>query len=1774
MTSRRRGRLDTACVVFLTAVVVLGSVGVFVSVAPASAAETLVVDADGGTPYKTIGSALGASSAGDTVEVRPGVYEETVVVSTAVTLVAPDGATLNGSAFGPTSTGITVDRTLGSGLTIDGFTVEGYGDGIGVGASADEDSPGYHYDDYDEENVTGGWVIRDVVVRDNAEDGIDVGPAVGGAWTIQNVTAIENGDDGIEAGGFGGSVPWRIVESNASLNRDVGIVAGLSSGDWEILDSTTTGNFDGLGMGVYILSRDSDWTIGNHTASGNSFYGIDVAGSFSGEWTIHNSTLTGNSGSGLNANDVETDWVVRDTSLSENYDWGLRASNTPDSWRLENVTVRGNSMGGIAAARTTGQWRIENSTVENNGDYRGWFGIYARYTDEVWSIDNSTITANENGGIDAEGGDGADARGNWWGQASGPLPGQCVGNVNCSSPLTSPPGTDAPPAVVEGRVTNSDGDLLPNIAVTVHRDDGTGTFTGFETTTTDATGQYRVEVGVPSGETSVAFKVEFADPDGAYASEWYDDVATDSEASVLDVQSGFTGFADAELATNTATIHGTVRNESGDPLEGILVVPYREDAGGDLRQLPSITTNESGQYTYEIDVPSGQTGATVKALFVDPDDVYASRYYDDAETLADGVEVYIPAGERRLVSETLPREDDVTAGFSGTVTDESGTPLSGIDVTVFRDAGTGTVREWTTEPTDAQGRYDISVRPPDPDNALVRVKLRFQDPSGQYTELWYDGASESTADDVAGLVSAELGDLNATLVDDAPPAADVARVSGWVTNESGAPLDGLLVVPYATDETGAFRQLPSVGTDANGRYTADLDVPAGETRTDVKLLFVDPDDVYASRYYDDTLTLADATAVTVPGGETRFVSESLPVEREVTATVAGTVTNESGAALSDIEVTVFREDESGNFREYTTELTDANGEYDINVRPADSGDGRVVVKLRFTDPDWEYAQEWNSTSYRNVRTMADAAEVDALVGGTRVRNEVLERNVVTVAGRVRNLDRDSLDGILVVPYREEADGEFESVQSATTYTDEFGRYETDVPVRDGETTVDLKVGFFDPDDEYASLYWPNNTSVADAEVITAEAGWELPNVRVDLPRRDDVAVTYLGSVLDENDEVLEDVLVTVFRDDGTGTFREWTNVRTDENGYWETAVYPPEGESSVAAKIRYRDESGSYVEEWELNESSKATADVKNGTVGDTFFLYGTRLATAPTTQVSGVVREDTWGGGPLDGIRVTVYRDDGTGNFHPFETTTTDDAGYYEFQVPPPPGSSTVSTRLYFRDPAGEYAATWYRDALRSTGSTTLQNPAGEGNYFNDQWLPRAGMLLDVSVQALSTCPDPTDEGSCTFPGDADSVTVGPEEEVAVRYDLWNRDDEAYTDYDVDDPATGTTMFGANQRVATLTNRTATTTLTSPVVDGSYDYRVNATSVSESGRVSNSSATYTVSVEGSVVQRARVGNRFDASVSNAGAGTPVLVDGGDGGLASTSNSTFQSTLLTTDGGNFTLNFTGSDDAPGGTEALSLSSGLALSYLTVDHSIDDENVDEVVFRFRVSRAGLAAAGLSTGDVTLYRYVDGSPTALPTSFVRSTPTAYVFEATSPGLSVFAVGAGEVATAEDQTDAPDDGNGADAGDGSDPDDGDGGDGNDGSTDSTDDSDDDSSSRDGGSSSGGSSGGSSSTATATPSTETADPTDGTATPAADGSTVDSTPEGPDGDEEPPGAATGTDDGVAGTDATATVGDDDPATPEPATSTRFDGLGVIATLVALVVLSLALVVRRRQSR
>ncbi|WP_207586236.1 PGF-pre-PGF domain-containing protein [Halomontanus rarus] len=157
-------------------------------------------------------------------------------------------------------------------------------------------------------------------------------------------------------------------------------------------------------------------------------------------------------------------------------------------------------------------------------------------------------------------------------------------------------------------------------------------------------------------------------------------------------------------------------------------------------------------------------------------------------------------------------------------------------------------------------------------------------------------------------------------------------------------------------------------------------------------------------------------------------------------------------------------------------------------------------------------------------------------------------------------------------------------------------------------------------------------------------------------------------------------------------------------------------------------------------------------------------------------------------------------------------------------------------------------------------------------------------------------------------------------------------------------------------------------------------------------------SSSGPTVTVTRSGDEVDVAVTDARAGEEVEVQ-----IDTTSDGIGLDSIAITPrvNGSFTLNASLLANPPAGTPPLP-AGGDGIGFLQVDHSIADADIDGVTFRFRASKQRLADAGLDADAVTLYRLHEGDWSPLPTTQVGESTTDYVFEANSPGLSLFAIG----------------------------------------------------------------------------------------------------------------------------------------------------------------------------
>ncbi|WP_436909194.1 right-handed parallel beta-helix repeat-containing protein [Halosimplex marinum] len=384
-------------------------------------ADTVVVDDDGTGDAQTITQGVSEADDGDTVEVRPGTYEESVFVDANVRLVAPDGATLDGSSLSGENDAIRFAE--GVAVDVEGFTVTGYA--VGVALPRRSPAAGTLRDLTVRDNVIGvdargagyDWTLADATVEGN--DRVGVG-AVGatGDWELADVTLRDNGEEAVEAQGTTGD--WAIADATVEGNDAVGVRANAAEGDWSITDSVVRNNGESRSdnitePGIAAGDATGDWVVSNTTVAGND-HGIDASGT-SGAWSVVGSNVSANtfrpergqSGVNIRAIGATGDWSVHDTRIAD-------------------------SIVGIAAERSTGDWRVRHANVTGNA-----VGVLAADTGGAWTIHRTGITDNAVNGVDAEGASPAgDATRNWWGQASGPGPDQCVGNVDCGESLGQP----------------------------------------------------------------------------------------------------------------------------------------------------------------------------------------------------------------------------------------------------------------------------------------------------------------------------------------------------------------------------------------------------------------------------------------------------------------------------------------------------------------------------------------------------------------------------------------------------------------------------------------------------------------------------------------------------------------------------------------------------------------------------------------------------------------------------------------------------------------------------------------------------------------------------------------------------------------------------------------------------------------------------------------------------------------------------------------------------------------------------------------------------------------------------------------------------------------------------------------------------------------------------------------------------------------------------------------------------------------------------------------
>lgn len=461
------------------------------------------------------------------------------------------------------------------------------------------------------------------------------------------------------------------------------------------------------------------------------------------------------------------------------------------------------------------------------------------------------------------------------------------------------------------------------------------------------------------------------------------------------------------------------------------------------------------------------------------------------------------------------------------------------------------------------------------------------------------------------------------------PAGSGSMV-GTVTDESGNPVENVVVNAMAVDVPGYEGAGWGVGSDADGKFDISW-LPAGTYKVefDAEMAF----SPVLSEWWEDAETQETATVVTVSGGSTTQLDAHLTAA----SAVAGTVTDASGDPVESVWVGVYRYDADMDFWSWITSgWTAADGTYRISGLPA--GEYKIGYQSGWpTDIVQEY---WHDAATVDAAT---AISVDAGETATGIDAQV-ELGAVTT-GTVRNIDGDPVSGVFVEATRV-ADG-----AAFVAVTDETGAY-----ALRGMPTGDYTVRF-DPHGSPMSLlgeWWDDATDAASASVVSVTGGEVTSGIDAELFP----GATMTGTITDIDGVGMPNAWVTVYRS-GTSGPVAWT--RTGDDGSFE--IRGLEG-GTYSLRAEASTPEGVTISEWYNNAKDRDSSDPIPVTAGETIDWLSLTLdetdgsvVDTHTAALSGVVTDED--GNPLEGVQVGIVNPSDTAG----DGAMTDAAGHWSFE-------------------------------------------------------------------------------------------------------------------------------------------------------------------------------------------------------------------------------------------------------------------------------------------------------------------------------------------------------------------------------------------------------------------------------------------------------------------------------------------------------------------------------
>jgi phage gp45-like len=480
---------------------------------------------------------------------------------------------------------------------------------------------------------------------------------------------------------------------------------------------------------------------------------------------------------------------------------------------------------------------------------------------------------------------------------------------------------------ITGTVTDPAGNPVQDVFITLIPD------AGFASATTDAQGKYTL-TGVAPGIYTMCFDGTFAE--WGTAAYGYTSDCLDGRPS-FELSAGQTVSGQNTTLQLAGAIGGSVTGTNG-PVPGVWVNVL--DASG--AQLNGTVTDENGNWQLQ-GFPPGTYTVCYDPSFTSGG--YRRSCYDgQPDGTNTGTAVTITGGQLTTVNASL----QLGPAISGAVTDNAGTPLSGVEVTAASLDGA----DFYFATTAQDGNYTIGGVNPGSYNVCFNASPAQGPAAGGYISECYDDQPWFGTPDPVVVGDSGTVQVNAQL-------ATGSAITGMVTDPNGAGLADVQVTA-----TSITYQTTYGSTRTDGSYTMP-GLVAGDYTVCFHSYATSPPTGYVNQCWQNQQFPAARTPVHVGDGS---VTSGIDARFSIGGEVIGTVTDITGAPVSGVEVPVASTDGTwsglGGY-------TDSAGHFSIIGLPA------VPLVFCFLPPP-----SYNlSQCYRNAPDIGGGTPVTPTPGG-------------------------------------------------------------------------------------------------------------------------------------------------------------------------------------------------------------------------------------------------------------------------------------------------------------------------------------------------------------------------------------------------------------------------------------------------------------------------------------------------------------------------------------------------------------------------------------------------------------------------------------------------------------------------------------------------------------------------------------------------------------------------------------------------------------------------